>query len=282
MRIVSLIENTASTEKLRAEHGLSLYIEHNGEKILMDTGAGSAFMDNARRMGIDLAGVKKVVISHNHNDHTGGLEPLLKRKKDITVYAKKAALDDFFCKAGFIKVPISQIKQLYKRYPDNFVFYNKFTEITKGFYMVTNEVEDKSMYCQSKQLYMKREGRFVHDEYRHEAFAVVFPKEDERKGCVIISSCSHCGIVNILNTVRSLWKGVPVLAVIGGFHLMGSSTKKLCCTAEFVQKTVQEIKKMDIGSIFTCHCTGLKGYELLKSGLKDQIQYFQTGEELLF
>lgn len=282
MRIVSLIENTSSTEKLRAEHGLSLYIEHNGEKILMDTGAGSAFTDNAKRMGIDLSEVKKVVISHNHNDHTGGLEAFLKRRHDAVVYAKKAALDDFYFKAGLITVSISQIKQIYKHYPDNFVFYNKFTQITKGFYMVSNEVMDKSMYCQAKQLCMKRDGKLVRDEFEHEAFAVVFPNDDERKGCVVISSCSHCGIVNILNTVRSLWKGVPILAVIGGFHFMGSSVKNLCCTSDFIQKTAQDIAKMDIGSIYTCHCTGLKGYELLKGSLKDQIQYFQTGEELLF
>ncbi len=56
-----------------AETESSLLIEHGDERILFDTGAGAALRPNAAKLGIDLGGVTRIVLSHSHNDHTGGL-----------------------------------------------------------------------------------------------------------------------------------------------------------------------------------------------------------------
>lgn len=72
MRIVSLVENTGGAAKCPAEHGLSLYIEADGRKILMDTGASPLITANADMLGIDLSSVDLVVLSHGHYDHGEG------------------------------------------------------------------------------------------------------------------------------------------------------------------------------------------------------------------
>ena len=74
MRIVTLIENTSASDKLKVEHGISLYVENAGVRYLIDTGADDKIVYNAKRLGIDLKSVSAVMISHNNYAHTGGLD----------------------------------------------------------------------------------------------------------------------------------------------------------------------------------------------------------------
>ena len=130
---------------------------------------------------------------------------------------------------------------------------------------------------------VKTRNVVIKDNFDHEAFFVIFPDNKRReRGCVVITGCSHCGIINVLKTVNAAFPDYPIISVIGGFHMMGSSTKKLCCTEEYVDKTVNEIKAIDTGVLYTCHCTGLAGYSMMKPRLGERIQYLQTGEELEF
>ena len=77
MKVIVLSENTTNDPRLGAEHGLSLYIEACGKKILFDTGQGDLFAENAKTLGVDLAAVDFAVISHGHYDHGGGIRRFL-------------------------------------------------------------------------------------------------------------------------------------------------------------------------------------------------------------
>lgn len=87
MRIVVLIENTSAAERLKAEHGLCLYVERAGERFLIDAGASDRFLTNAKRLRIDPLSVGTIAVSHNHSDHTGGLETLIKQNPGVRIYA---------------------------------------------------------------------------------------------------------------------------------------------------------------------------------------------------
>ena len=75
-QITDIVDNRAA-EGFVAEHGLSLLIERGDERILFDTGAGAALRPNAAKLGIELGGVTRIVLSHSHNDHAGGLGGLM-------------------------------------------------------------------------------------------------------------------------------------------------------------------------------------------------------------
>ena len=96
MKITALLENTASDCCMLTEHGLSLYIEAQGKKILFDMGQTDLFYKNALTLGIDLAEVDIAILSHGHYDHGGGLEKFLEINKKAPIYVSSRAFEPHY------------------------------------------------------------------------------------------------------------------------------------------------------------------------------------------
>lgn len=90
MKLIALIENKSNSE-LIGEHGLAVYIEYNGKRYLLDTGASNTFIDNALKLGVDLSRVDAAILSHSHYDHSGGYNGFFDRNKKANVYIRKEA-----------------------------------------------------------------------------------------------------------------------------------------------------------------------------------------------
>ena len=96
MRFRFLVDNKTEDTRCMAEWGLSILIETGGKKILLDTGASGLFAENGRRLGVDLAAVDALVISHGHYDHTGGVAAFAEANKKAPIYLHKKALGPSF------------------------------------------------------------------------------------------------------------------------------------------------------------------------------------------
>ena len=124
MKVTTLIENTRATgmEHLRAEHGLSLYVEHGKRRILFDTGASGAFADNATRLGVDIEAVDMAVISHHHYDHGGGLRRFLQINQRATIYLRSPPAGDCHFKLLWMDKYIGLDQALLREHAHRFIF----------------------------------------------------------------------------------------------------------------------------------------------------------------
>ena len=279
MKLNILIENTTNSN-LTPEHGLSIFIEYNHKKILLDAGTTSAFMDNAAKMNVDISKADFCVLSHGHYDHSGGFAQYLKENPEKKIYAMKSIVDDYYSGSGGTLHPIGVPKEVYPSYKDNFEFLDDITKLSDGIYAIPhrNTLELTKIGERAK-LYKKMEGEYMPDDFEHE-LSLVF---DTDEGLVIFNSCSHSGIVNIIEEVKEYFgQDKKILAFVGGLHMKGKSGDKEICTfsRNEIELMVKYLNNSGIEKLYTGHCTGMVGYELIKEYMTDKVEYIFTGKEI--
>lgn len=257
------MEDTQGQAAVFAEHGLSLYIETAGHKLLMDTGASEKTADNAARLGIDLSGVDTVILSHGHYDHTGGLLWIAELAPDAELYLQKAACGQFYHGEKYIGIDrrILDLPHLHLLDGDS----QPDAELS----LFTCEQD----ICQSGGgLTEYRDGAYVPDTFCHEQSLVI--TENGRR--ILLSGCAHCGIVNILARFRARYHAAPD-AVVSGFHMPQVNTlaERLA-----VEETARELVRYPT-VYYTGHCTGHSAFELLRPTLGTQLRRLHSGDELI-
>lgn len=256
MKIVCLVENTCVNDELQAEHGLSLYIETEQHKILFDMGQTELFAENAKKLGIDLAEVDIAILSHGHYDHGGGLKKFLEINKKAPVYISKYAFGRYYNGTEkYIGLDVRLCESERIVYTENMI------EIANGLHLYHCNDRVKSYVLGSFGLNKKIEDVFVPDDFLHEQYLCI----EEYGKKVLISGCSHKGILNIVE-----WFKPDVL--IGGFHF-----SKLP-----LDETLGNYAKILDGYdtvYYTCHCTGESQYRFMKRMMK-KLFYVSVGDKL--
>jgi 7,8-dihydropterin-6-yl-methyl-4-(beta-D-ribofuranosyl)aminobenzene 5'-phosphate synthase len=265
MKIITLIENHVLTAGLLAEHGLSTLIDTGNKKILFDTGQSDAFIKNADCIGINLSDVDAVVISHGHNDHTGGLYPFLSINSKAKVYIKKEA---------FISKHKGEIKFIGTKYDsalldERIIYVDKITEIDKGIFIMPQITIYNEADTSFKGFRIYQSGKFIDDTFEDELFLAI--KKNNKIS--ILSSCSHRGISNIIKTTLDHFKKNSVNLIEGGFHLKNCNASQFVAVADYLKQIQPE-------SIGICHCTGLDKYADLLYSLDSKVFYNYTGNQV--
>ena len=267
MKITVLLENTLAQEakekNLVSEHGLSLYIEFKGKRILFDMGQKAHFLSNAKTLGIDLKNVDYAIISHGHYDHGGGLKTFLQEIGSTPIFLQKTAFDSYYnAEKNYIG-----LEQALKE-SKNFCFVENYIKIAEGIEIFSCN-EKKALHSHtSNNLYSQKESKLQVDNFDHEIYLLL----TENKKKILISGCAHKGIINLME-----WFEPDV--VVGGFHFKGLSCKdsndreKL----EDLAKKLQSYKT----KYYTCHCTGEDQFAVLKTILKDSLEYCGCGKEFI-
>lgn len=256
MKIISLMENTTH-HNLIAEHGLSLYIETNNHKILFDFGQTNAFIENALKLNVDLKNVDIAILSHGHYDHSGGLFKFLEINDHALVYVHPLVFEKYYNGTEKYIGVCEKLKD------------HQRLVLTDDYFKINEECElwtCNDLPCiypiDSAGLRIKQES-FLPDTFQHEQYLVI---HDEKK--VVISGCSHKGIVNIVN-----WLKPDVL--IGGFHYKKQNIVNHSNT--ILDEASEELMKHEC-IYYTCHCTGLEQYLYLKERMNDQLYYLACGD----
>lgn len=273
MKITALIENKA-TGNLVGEHGLAVHIEYNGKQYLLDTGASNQFIRNTIELGFNLKDIDIAFLSHSHYDHSSGYEGFFSINEKAKVYLQSTAKEMCYAKVGFFKKYIGIPKGILDSYKDRFVFVDGDYQIEKGIWLISHKTAGLEVKGKKAHMYRKTKSKFVPDDYRHEQ-SLVFETE---KGLVILNSCCHGGVDNIIKEVKETFHGKDVVAVIGGFHLMGiTGTHSIGGRSEDVRALGKRLYDLDVQHVLTGHCTGDPAFAILKEELGDRLQYFSTG-----
>ena len=278
MKVTVLMENTALEGcGLTPEHGLSLYIEYRGRKLLLDAGASEKFADNAQALGVDLAAVELAVLSHGHNDHAGGLGQFFRLNRQAPVYICAGAAGPVYAEHPDGRCFIGIDREVWTQFQSRFTEVEGTSLLTEGVWLVPDTLRDPAFTGRATNLlYQRGEGDFIPDDFRHEQSLVL----EEERGLVVFNSCSHTGIVNIVRGVLEQFPGKKVFAVVGGLHMFGRDHTGLNCTPEYVYQVADTLKKLGVEEIYTGHCTGEMALSLLRERFGPGCHALSTGKVL--
>ena len=268
IKITGLLENTTAADNVKCKHGLSVYIETDKHKILFDVGPNELFLKNAKTLGVGISSVDIAVISHGHVDHCGGLKCFLENNEKAGIYLRKDALEKHFVKVLGIPFFAGIDNNLVKG--DRFVFTDDVQKIDDEITLFSNVSGDFPLPKSDGNLFVKRGGKIVSDDFRHEQNLLI--NADGKT--VLVCGCAHAGIVNIIDRSKAVSGGYPDV-VIGGFHLFEPTSKRYE-SKEYIESVATALDERN-AKYFTCHCTGTKAAAAMQNVLHDKLSYLHTG-----
>ncbi len=271
MKAIVLVDNNLPAEsagetELRPEWGLSVYIEHEGQRILLDTGKSGNFARNAKCLGVDLEAVDFGVLSHAHYDHADGMADFFEINKKADFYLREGTRENCYGRKRYFGKYIGICKGYLENYKDRIVYASGKAEIAQGVTLLPHSTVGLQKIGRYSKLYVKRGGLIRSDDFKHEQSLVI----EEKEGLWIFSSCSHGGACNIIREVEKAFPGKKIYAMVGGLHLFRLGEAE-------VRRIACEIKQMGVEKIYTGHCTGDGALAVLKEELGDRVEAIFTG-----
>ncbi len=272
MKIINLMENTKGPSALHAEHGLSIYVETDRHKLLVDTGSSDKTWENAARLQVDLTQIDTVFLSHGHYDHAGGILAFAAVNPRAKIYMHHLAGGDFYDVKEKEERYIGINKDILKL--PQCVLLEGGVRLDEELSVFGNVTGRRKWPTNNLILKKKLAGSFEQDSFSHEQHIVV--EAEGRR--ILLSGCAHNGILNILDRFRELYGGSPDL-VISGFHMM----KKEAYDAgevELIRDVAAELKAMNT-YFYSGHCTGLPAFAIMKEIMGEKLQYMHSGDQIV-
>ena len=259
MKWTVLSDNRTNDSEFVTEHGLSILLETDRYRILLDTGASNVFIRNAKKMGIDLSTVDYVFISHGHSDHAGGLKHLMALNDNAKVIVSPDTMSGkFFSKRRYLH---SITTEWPKEIQDRLILVDKTCEVAEGLHVIAHIPQTHPIPQGNRHLFVENaEGQYIHDDFRHELALYA--------DGLLFTGCAHSGLENILAACP-----YAIKAVVGGFHLLDDHESE----EELTELAKRLTKAYPNTQFYSSHCTGDKVFATLKAVMGNQLYTFHCG-----
>lgn len=271
--ILTLVENTAQGKGILAEHGASFLVETREGTVLFDTGQGQVLIPNAAVMEVDLERVDRIVLSHGHFDHTGGLRQVLNRIGPREVLAHPEALvPKYSVHEGNVRaIGMPESRQILEQEGASFCLNEDPVEVIPGI-TLTGRIPRVTDFEQVSSRFRTGPEENLQQDMLWDDQALIVETEE---GPVVVLGCTHAGLINTLLYAEELIGGSCFAGVIGGTHLVDADPVRL-------ERTVDALRPFDIGRIAPCHCTGFRGQVALWQSLGERFVLNRAGDRLVF
>ncbi len=236
LTITVVYDNNPYKQELETDWGFAAAITGTKKTILFDTGGGRLLLDNMEKLAIKPDRIDVVVLSHIHGDHTGGLSGFLEKNSNVTVYMPVSFPKKFKDNARNSGAKIIEVNPVRSKAS------------------ISNGVNESLQICEN--VYSTGQlGKLIKEQ------SLIIRTD---KGLVVITGCAHPGIVNIVNTAKTLMR-VPalrgpkddILLVMGGFHLEWATKGR-------IEKIISAFKQLGVRYVGPCHCSGHKARSLFE------------------
>jgi 7,8-dihydropterin-6-yl-methyl-4-(beta-D-ribofuranosyl)aminobenzene 5'-phosphate synthase len=253
LKITILSTMLISTPGGTGEWGFSALVQADGHQVLVDTGAApETVLKNAKELGVDLSGIRDVILTHNHDDHTSGLltlrRVLSKQNPEAMsrVYVGPGIFWSRPSKSGEQNSMIA-VRRAYEATGGKFLEAPGWQEIFPGVWLtgpITRKYPEKNWDDLGKVL---TPAGLVDDTIPEDMSLVL----NTTRGLVVITGCGHAGIVNILSQTADKFGDQRVFGVVGGIHLYRQTDAQLDWTSD-------KMKSFGVENVLGAHCTGIE------------------------
>ncbi|MBZ2165689.1 MBL fold metallo-hydrolase [Methanobacterium spitsbergense] len=276
MKLICVNDNTAKfSSEFYAEHGLSILIENGDSKVLFDTGKTPEVLKHNMEQLNGFKNLKHVVLSHGHEDHTGGLSQVLNNSSPNIYLHKRAILPKYIMRndnmefIGISKISYADTKDKEKKLQPKLKLISKTIEIEPNIFIFAEISFFNDFEELDPSFFIEKNDNFLHDNFEDELVLVIKTQE----GLVILSGCGHKGIVNTVSSVAKYFNE-NVYAVIGGTHLITANEDR-------IESTISELVKFDPKYLIFGHCTGFDALCKFKNRFKNKFQILESGKEII-
>ena len=267
-----------------AMHGFSALIQVKcGDKkgtAILDAGIDTnGFFHNINSLGVNLADIQAIIISHGHSDHTLGLPGLIDRlgsQKASLVFHPDAFLEKKIVMPNGYELNISPPKIADLR-RENITYIEKKdpTLLVDNMILVSGEIARTTDFEKGLPIhYTKRNGNWEHDPTIKDDQCVILNVRG--KGLVIITGCGHSGVINTIRYAQALTNVQQVYAVLGGFHLTGGIFEKI------IPSTIAELQNINPTYLMPGHCTGWSAIHQIANTMPEAFIPNNVGTTLVF
>lgn len=248
MCVVTVLIDNAAAPGLASEHGLALWIEAHGIRLLFDTGQSAACLENARALGVPVEAADALVLSHGHYDHTGSVACLLAMMPALQVYAHPSVVQARFSvrnhAAKNVRMPDEARAALAALPPEHMHTVRTPCMLTDGIGLSGPIPRCTGYEDTGGPFFLDADGTqpdLIEDD---QALWIHTPG-----GLIICCGCCHAGLINTLQYVCRLAGDARIAALIGGLHLLHANNERLAAT-------LAALRTYDPARIIPCHCTG--------------------------
>lgn len=272
-----LVNDATRDEPWLAEHGVAFWVEVVGGGrpycFLFDTGrTAQVLAHNARAMNVDWAAAEAVVISHGHNDHTGGLlEALRACGRRVPVILHPDALLPKLKTVPVLRAIGAPHRWEQVEEAGCLLATREPVGLIAGV-QTSGEIPRTTVFEGPEEFQTLRDGRVERDDMRDDlALFIHLPDV----GLVVLTGCAHAGVVNTIRHGLALTGATRLRAVIGGFHLIRA-------TPDRIRQTIEALHALQPELLVPIHCTGDHAVSELSRAFGERLRYAHAGSELRF